>query len=220
MKKLYICIFAFLILFLMNFNFYEKCFADLEQKEVYLTFDDGPSDRVTPKILNVLDEYGIKATFFVIGMQIYEREDLIHRIYDSGHAIGIHTFSHEYSEIYSSYDNLINDIKKCEKVLYNVLPNYSTNLYRFPGGGCKINEKYFDKIDKLYKRIEWTSLTADGENHKLSPEKLYQNAVNTSKNKNTVVLLMHDSTYNTNTVLALPKIIEYYKNSGYVFKKF
>ena len=103
-------------------------------KTVYLTFDDGPSDRVTPKILDVLKEENVKATFFIIGKQAETRKYLIEREFKEGHTVAVHSYTHKYGEIYSSAESLIKDIDKCNDVIKSVTGRYSS-VYRFPGGG-------------------------------------------------------------------------------------
>ena len=89
-----------------------RCAADEAVKEIFLTFDDGPTDSVTPKVLDILAEEKVKATFFVTGRQIKGREKIIERIANEGHILGIHTFTHEYAKIYASSSSLLRDIEK------------------------------------------------------------------------------------------------------------
>ena len=84
---------------------------DTEQKVICLTFDDGPTDSTTPKVLDILDAFGVRATFFLIGRQISGREDIVRRTAAAGHAVGIHTYSHVYREIYASPQALLAALK-------------------------------------------------------------------------------------------------------------
>ena len=105
-------------------------------KTVYLTFDDGPSNSVTPLILDVLKERNIKATFFVLGVYVDMYPSIVQREYSEGHYIANHGYSHKYSEIYVSPDTILNDYTQCNTSLQKALNNksYSSNIYRFPGG--------------------------------------------------------------------------------------
>ena len=107
-----------------------------EGKRVFLTFDDGPSAEVTPHILDILKEYNIKATFFVVGNRVNVYSDIVKRAYDEGHYIGNHGYSHKYSNIYKSVDSVIDEYNKTEEIIRKALgnPNYSSHLFRFPGG--------------------------------------------------------------------------------------
>ena len=101
------------------------------RKRAYLTFDDGPSDQ-TGEILDILKEHNVKATFFVIGRN--ERYyPMYKRIVEEGHTLAIHSYSHEYSTIYASYDNFVNDVEELRKLLYDVT-GVDCRYYRFPGG--------------------------------------------------------------------------------------
>ena len=106
--------------------------TELKNKKVYLTFDDGPSKNTT-QILDILDEYNIKATFFVVGKTDNYSKDIYRRIVDEGHSLGLHSYSHRYEIIYESLDNFQYDLYKLQEFLYDVT-NYKANIYRFPGG--------------------------------------------------------------------------------------
>ena len=90
----------------------------MAEKTVYLTYDDGPSKN-TPRILDVLKKYGVKATFFVIGKEDEESLALYKRIVDEGHTIAVHTYSHKYHDIYQSVDAYLEDFEKVENLIYN-----------------------------------------------------------------------------------------------------
>ena len=100
------------------------------EKRIWLTFDDGPTDSTTPKILDILENENVKATFFVVGRQIAGREKILLREAGEGHAIGIHTYTHEYNKIYASADALRKDIDLCSKAIRSVLPDFNTDLRR------------------------------------------------------------------------------------------
>lgn len=190
------------------------------QKTVYLTFDDGPSDRITPKILDILDDEQVKATFFIIGQQAETRNYLIKREHESGHTVAVHSYTHCYSEIYRSPENLIADIDRCNAVIEKIT-GHKSNLYRFPGGSYGLKSELIAAVTAHGMRyVDWNASTRDAEWGSGDAENLYRTAVATSADCNNVVLLSHDSTSKTYTPEATRKIIRYYKQNGYVFDTF
>ena len=189
-------------------------------KTVYLTFDDGPSDRVTPKILDVLKEENVKATFFIIGKQAETRKYLIEREFKEGHTVAVHSYTHKYGEIYSSAESLIKDIDKCNDVIKSVTGRYSS-VYRFPGGSYGLSEKLVSAVTSHGLRyVDWNASTRDAEIYCATPAQILKSTADTSSNTENVVLLAHDSTSKTATAAALNDIIKYFKNKGYIFSAF
>ena len=194
--------------------------ADGTDKAVYLTFDDGPSDRVTPTVLDVLKEENVKATFFIIGRQAETRKYLIEREFKEGHTVAVHSYSHNYSLIYSSAQELLKDIDKCNKIIKEVTGSYS-DLYRFPGGSYGVNKKLISAVtEKGFRYVDWNASTRDAELYEPTPYQLYKSTIATSANAQKVVLLAHDSTTKTATAAALKDIIKYFKENGYKFMTF
>ncbi len=195
-------------------------FAEADEKAVYLTFDDGPSDKVTPLILDVLKEENVKATFFIVGKHAESRKDLLKRICGEGHALGVHSYSHCYSEIYSSEDALIRDIDRCNEVIKSVKGEYS-RLYRFPGGSFGLDKKFLDAVKAHgLEYVDWNASFCDSEIKNATPEQLYDSAVSTSAGARKVIMLAHDSTMKSATAQALKSVIRYFKDKGYKFKTF
>ena len=189
-----------------------------EQKSIYLTFDDGPSDSTTPFILDTLKEENVQATFFIIGRQAELRPALIERIYQNGHAIGIHSYSHEYAKIYASPAALLKDIKKCSAVLESIL-GLETDLYRFPGGSYSLREELLTCVREAgYRYVDWNASCRDAELPGATAEDLFRAAIDTPADRNHIVMLLHDSAHRKNTAEALKMIVRYYKQKGYVFK--
>ncbi|MCD8040105.1 MAG: polysaccharide deacetylase [Clostridia bacterium] len=189
-------------------------------KTVYLTFDDGPSDRITPKILDILKEENVKATFFIIGKQAETRYYLIKREIEEGHTVAVHSYTHDYAEIYSSPQSLINDIKKCNDVIYKITGSYA-DVYRFPGGSYGLRAELISAVTKYGMRyVDWNASTGDAEWGMNGADQLYLKAVNTSADCNNIVLLCHDSTTKTATPEAVKRLIKYYKDNGYRFGVF
>ena len=193
--------------------------SDTEIKTICLTFDDGPTDSTTPKILDILRKENIPATFFVIGRQISSRKEILQRTFDDGHAIGIHTYSHEYKQIYASTSALLGDIRRCQKSIREVLPEWNSDLYRFPGGEAGLSDTLISAVKNAGFRIcSWNASVEDAVSPNASAEDLYNNAVRSAGEKNHVVLLLHDGVGYRETVRALPKIIEYFRSKGYTFQ--
>lgn len=196
-----------------------------EGKRVFLTFDDGPTREVTPHILDILKEYNIKATFFVLGTYAKKNPDIIKRAYDEGHYIANHGYSHKYSTIYKSADTVLGEYNKTEEIIKEALndDSYSSHLFRFPGGSHggpyeKIKKQARKKLkEKRIAYLDWSALTYDaiGVNSK---EKILQNLKSTINGWNNVVVLMHDAADKQITYESLEDIIKYLQNEGYVFK--
>lgn len=197
------------------------------EKIAYLTFDDGPSQTVTPQILDLLKQEDIKATFFVLGMRVKANPDLVKREYQEGHYIANHGYSHEYSQIYKSVNNVLNEYQKAEKEIQKAIgiEEYQSHLFRFPGGSN--GGKYADLKSKAKKElnkqnisyIDWNALTSDaaGANTK---KKLLKNLKNSVKDKNSVVILMHDASNKILTYETLSDVIKYLREQGYSFDNF
>ena len=196
-----------------------------DYKRVFLTFDDGPSTTVTPEILRILDEYNVKATFFVLGSRAELNSDLLKEEYNKGHFIANHGYSHKYSSIYAYVDNVLEEYRNTENIIRNALelPEYYSNVFRFPGGlpGGKSANLKKEAAAMLEKNnvahLDWNCLSRDAEGS-FDKDTLVQNVINTSQDKNSVVVLMHDAGNKKTTYEALPEIIEYFKNNGYVFE--
>ncbi len=214
---------AFALILVMCSQFFKKnaSFAEAStEKTIYLTFDDGPSDRVTPKILDILKEENVKATFFIVGTSAENRKYLLEREFEEGHTVAVHSYSHKYSEIYSSRESLLKDINKCNEVIKSVTGSYS-DIYRFPGGSYGLSDKLISAVkDCGLKYVDWNASTRDAEYYSAPPEILYKSTIDTAKGRDKVVLLAHDSTTKTTTAKALKNIIKYFKSQNYVFKSF
>ncbi len=196
----------------------QKSISANEKKVIYLTFDDGPSN-ITGNILNALKENNVKATFFVIGNQIPDNENIIKRIASEGHSIGLHTYTHKYNSIYKNNDNFIKEMTITSDMVKEVT-GVESHIIRFPGGSRKhLNNKLLQKLhEKNFKIYDWNIQASDGINAKTSPYKLFKETTTNPENLNSIILLMHCDYMHKNTCIALPKIIDYYKDEGYEFK--
>lgn len=204
-----------------------KSIYKTETKQVFLTFDDGPSKKVTIPILDLLREKNIKATFFVLGSRVELYPEIVKRAYDEGHYIANHGYSHKYSQIYHSASSVLDEYNKTNEAVKNAIKNqqYNTNIFRFPGGsvGSKYQQIKADAKELLRENniatVDWNALTGDTEGLK-KEEELFNRLKETCQNKTSVVILMHDSGDKSYTYTALPQIIEYLKQEGYEFKNF
>ena len=199
--------------------------GESDMKIAYLTFDDGPY-LLSSSFLDVLDEYGVPATFFYL-MKGYENgysnEDYAYdqtyrRIINSGHTLGNHTATHKLGKnsIYSSVDAFMYDLILNRNFIENRY-GYITDVMRFPGGSNTSSLKYalIDEIHKIgYNYVDWNSATGDG-GGVLSVESFRDNVLCNTGDRKILVVLMHD--YSHNTLLALPEIIEGLRNQGYTF---
>ena len=196
---------------------------ELDQKIVYLTFDDGPSAN-TEKILDILKEYNAKATFFVTGNN-QKYDNLMKRAHDEGHAIGLHTYSHDYKEVYASEKAYFKDLKKISDLVEKITGEKSY-LIRFPGGSSNTVSAQYSKglmslltkkvQEKGYQYFDWNCDSTDASGNNVPVNVLVKNA--TSCTSQHINILMHDTDAKDTTVKALPKIIEYYREKGYTFK--
>jgi peptidoglycan/xylan/chitin deacetylase (PgdA/CDA1 family) len=193
-----------------------------ELKTVYLTFDDGPSAR-TVEILDILKKYDVKATFFIIGKEGEKEKELLRRMTDEGHTVGIHTYSHVYNSIYDSVESYLDDFYQTYKLIEDTT-GVKPEVFRFPGGSINrySSQDYVEIIAEMTRRgftyYDWNASSGDASLSN-SANSVYNNTVRSSENKDRVILLMHDSAGKTYTVQALPGIIEYYKAQGYQFAR-
>lgn len=186
---------------------------------VYLTIDDGPTIETTGRMLDILKEHDIKATFFVIGNQIKGKEDLIKRMHDEGHAIGLHSYSHDLKKVYSSQEAFIKEMQRTSDEIKRVL-EIEPLILRFPGGSNKrLNKEFLIRLHKEnYKVYDWTISSGDGMYPNNPPKAIFENAVESRGLSPSTILLMHSKTNNINSCEALPDIIEFYKKWGYSFE--
>lgn len=180
---------------------------------VYLTFDDGPSAE-TDRILDILKEYNVKATFFVIGKTDENSVKAYQRIVEEGHTLGMHSYSHQYAQVYASREAFEDDLTSLQDYLFSITGMEST-FYRFPGGSSNKVSKIpmSDLIQCLKERnityFDWNVSSGDASGTQLSSQTIINNVMNgiNGAHKNYVVLF-HDSAAKKTTVDALPEIIE------------
>lgn len=212
--------FILMIFFLtssLNFNSF-KVFSS-EKKTIYLTFDDGPAGKVTKDILDILKKESVPATFFIIGNQIKNQEDLIRRMNKEGHALGLHSMSHSKNSLYRSNDAFLKEMLETQETINSII-GVKPSILRFPFGcnnNCyKISQSMVDLLHENNFRIyDWNTDSGDGAHPGANPSLFIKNS---KSNKDNVILLMHCAYMSKNSVKALPDIINYYKENGYDFK--
>lgn len=226
MQKRYIPVAVFFVVLLMILAHFSgralavpASFTYAEGKEVYLTFDDGPSNSVTVPILDTLKEEGVKATFFIVSDRAHGREDILKRMAQEGHTLGVHSASHDYPKIYASDEAFIKDVDTCAAFIKKTT-GVTPTVYRFPGGGFKNKEKRALVKEHGYRIVDWNAVCGDEEIRNASVDTLVKTAVSTSKGKAKVVLLLHDSASHKATAESLKEIISYFKEHGYTFRTY
>lgn len=192
-------------------------------KVIYLTIDDGPSAN-TPAILDILDQYNVKATFFVTA-QSPGYLDYIRIAHEKGHAIGLHTYSHNYAQVYANEAAYFSDLQAISDVVYEKT-GVRSHIIRFPGGSSNtVSANYNSGImsrlskevqNKGYQYFDWNAASGDG-NSALPASTLIQTAKSYG-NYPSVMMLTHDHSGSHSSVEALPEIISYYQNLGYTFE--
>ncbi|QOS98998.1 DUF1343 domain-containing protein [Brevibacterium sp. JNUCC-42] len=202
-------------------------------KVAYLTFDDGPSN-VTVQILDVLKQHNIKATFFVLGRNVKGNEAILKRMVAEGHAIGNHTFSHDYNKIYKNPQAFFTDLKQAEVEIQKIT-GQKPSMIRFPGGSNNgvskkaqdatvygANKWVMNDIVKEVKKqgysyFDWNVSSGDARSNSYSPQEVINNVKHGSANKHEVVILMHDTKAKESTLKALPQVIADLQKQGFTF---
>ena len=197
----------------LHFEYYEDDYVIPEDfRKVYLTFDDGPSIYTT-QILDVLDTYGVKATFFVTGKQAQTHPEWYQEIVGRGHSIGMHSYTHIYSDIYESEEDFIADINKIHDCI-EYTTGIDSRIYRFPGGSSNtvspIAMEDLCKIvnDRGYRYFDWNISSQDATSPSLRSSEIVSNTVSGIGRYDNCMVLMHDAADKYSTVQALPSIIE------------
>lgn len=191
-------------------------------KIAYLTFDDGPSANVTPKILDILDNYDIKATFFMLGNMAKSNPNLVKKVRANGHSIGNHSYSHNYEYIYANSDNFLGEVYRTDEILRGILgSSFNSKLFRFPGGSFEsYKNQYKNDLKNIgFRYYDWNALNGDAEGNNIPAISLINRVKETARGQDELIVLMHDASSKATTAEALPQIIEYLKGQGYTFDK-
>ncbi len=187
-------------------------------KKVYLTFDDGPSSN-TDQILDILKDYDVKATFFVVGKTDERSVKAYQRIVEEGHTLAMHSYSHKYDEIYESKEAFARDLNSLQEYLYETTGVWP-RIYRFPGGSSNTVSKvdmqelieYLTDIGITY--FDWNVASGDAVSRTLPAETIVNNCLSGIEKQKESVILMHDASNKGTTIEALPRIIEAIQEQG------
>lgn len=192
------------------------------EKTCYLTFDDGPSDN-TLKVLDILKQYNVKATFFVMGTG---KLSYVKRIHEEGHTVALHTYSHTYSDIYRSQKAYFDDLNRISAAVKQYI-DVDPKVIRFPGGSSNTVSKSYctgimtalsqETLNQGYVYFDWNVDSTDASGNNVSVSKIMHNIKTYGGRNKQDVVLMHDTGSKNTTVQALPQIIEYYIDKGYTF---
>lgn len=190
------------------------------QRKAFLTFDDGPSEN-TAKILDILKQYDVKATFFVMGKNAESHPELVKRIFEEGHAIGNHSYNHNYGYMYSNAENFKEEVDKATELIGSIIGQENVQkLFRFPGGSHgEAKAPYKQMLSEMgYSFVDWNALNGDADGTPYTMEHITTTFRETVVKHEDAVILMHDTAVKTLTVEALPECIEYLKNYGFTFE--
>jgi peptidoglycan/xylan/chitin deacetylase (PgdA/CDA1 family) len=185
-----------------------------EEKIIYLTFDDGPTPKITEWVLKELKKHNAKATFFCLGKNVADHPNLTTAILNNGHSIGSHTHNH-LNGLHTKTKDYLTDVTFAENILQKTT-NTKPNLFRPPYGKIKFSQS--KKIRKKgYKIIMWDVLSADFDTS-ITTEQCLLNVIKNTENGS--VITFHDSKKAfENLKYTLPKVLSYYSEKGYVFEK-
>lgn len=181
----------------------------------YLTFDDGPSDTVTPHILDILREEKVKATFFVVGERVKRHPELLERIHEEGHTIGNHTYSHQPEVIFSGVGAFMQEIRKAEAAIQAVIGE-RPKLVRMPyGTNFPTWPQYRQALERNgYTHVSWNVNSFDALRKNVPADRIVREVKRQTAGKDKVIILFHDLVSIT-TAEALPEVIQYLKGQGY-----
>lgn len=194
-----------------------------ESKTVYLTFDDGPSQN-TLDILKILDKHNIKATFFMCGSKTEEGKDIMKKVADAGHTIGVHSYLHDYNTIYNSVEDYLDDFNNTYKLIYDAT-GVKPTIFRFPGGSINSYNRlvYKQIIAEMTRRgfvyYDW-NISGEDASPNATWKSIYNNIMNGIKSNpdGRAIILLHDSPGKDTTARTVEDIIIELEKQGYTFK--
>lgn len=197
---------------------------DDDDKVVYLTFDDGPSDLTAP-LLDVLKKHNAKATFFNCCQSDYQKSfaPIMKRCVDEGHTVAVHTYSHKMKEVYDSVDSYLDDFYKMYTFIEETTGKKPANFFRFPGGSLNgyNQDVYEDIIKEMTRRgfiyYDWDGDSGDASGNNVSGATIYANTMD-AIHRGCNIILMHNIFGKESTLEQVGKIIETAQKEGYVFK--
>ena len=176
------------------------------EKVIYLTFDDGPNPEVTPRVLDILDEFEAKATFFCVGENVMKYPEIFQKVKHRGHAVGNHTFNHV-KGTEKTVKEYVDNVGKAHEYIHS-------KLFRPPHGRITLSQ--VNKLKADFKIIMWDFITYDFDRQVTSTEILKEVKI---RSRNGSVVIFHDSLKARKNVLeALPEALRYWKKEGYEVK--
>ena len=187
------------------------------QRVVYLTFDDGPK-KDTPELLALLEELDVPATFFLVGLSVRAFPEYAKMIVDAGYTVGCHSMTHSYSRLKSGTDYVGRDLARFTELMRETVGgDFSTDLYRFPGGSSSYasRTKAFVR-DQGYAWFDWNVMTGDAQYTFKSDQAMLDYTLSQVKDKEVVILLMHEAKERTRRIL--PELVAYFRENGYTFR--
>ena len=191
-----------------------------EESVAYLTFDDGPDDKITPQILDILKKEKVKATFFVLGNMVEQNPQVLKRIFDEGHAIGNHSYNHVYSELYKSPYDFIEQFVKTDEIIKECT-GVRPLIIRAPGGAAGVfNNDYWNMLDSCgYVEYDWNICTEDATASAPNASTQLNNVIKQMGKEppRTLIILMHSKADKEETAKALPQLIHMLRDWGYKF---
>lgn len=193
-----------------------------EKSVCYLTFDDGPSS-TTLHVLETLEKENIKATFFVTGKAAEENPDILKKIAEKGHMIGVHTYSHDYGTIYASVESYLEDFNRMYQTIQSIT-GIKPTIFRFAGGSINVhNQKIYTQIIAEMTRrgfvfYDWNAAASDAVLGGISRQEVVNNVLQSAAGHERLIVLMHDRADNGTTAAALQDVIKELKQKGYRFE--
>ena len=187
------------------------------QRVVYLTFDDGPK-KDTPELLALLEELDVPATFFLVGLSVRAFPEYAKMIVDAGYTVGCHSMTHSYSRLKSGTDYVGRDLTRFTELMRETVgEDFSTDLYRFPGGSSSYasGTKTFVR-DQGYAWFDWNVMTGDAQYTFKSDAEMLDYTLSQVKDKEVIILLMHEAKVRTRRIL--PELVAYFRENGYTFR--
>ena len=187
------------------------------QRVVYLTFDDGPK-KDTPELLALLEELDVPATFFLVGLSVRAFPEYAKMIVDAGYTVGCHSMTHSYSRLKSGTDYVGRDLTRFTELMRETVgEDFSTDLYRFPGGSSSYasGTKTFVR-DQGYAWFDWNVMTGDAQYTFKSDAEMLDYTLSQVKDKEVIILLMHEAKVRTRRIL--PELVAYFRDNGYTFR--
>ena len=188
-----------------------------DKKVAYLTFDDGPDDKNTAAVLDILKQEGVKATFYVLGKNVKAYPETTKRIFDEGHALGNHSYDHDYKRLYASAESYLAEMEQADDAIYELL-GVRPLITRAPSGRMGNFTAAYENIITAngYVEHDWNVSSADAApNHPVAQD--FIDNISGQAVMNSAIILMHSSAGHEETVKALPEIIRVLREKGYTF---